>query len=376
MRKQLILGILVVAVLIFSMVSISSLSVKPGDVPKGYGRPCVMVEDDDCYYAERGNARFVELQNKNTCDHWAAYEDDGIIGWIVYGEKMSNGNFDGELEVKNLEPGWYMVTLYSDDAGTGALLGQVGYYGKETKERWADIALFQTDEYGNAEIELPYTSLAWDPAHGILLAPTLPAGEYSDVTVAVKYVGGPGDQPDWSLVITGGPTNPCDGQEKNLYEMAWLDFEIWGAPQRTMVLVQKDYTDPTWPVINWPDTYVEIKYWEYGPTFDYILKGYGLPATIDYEFIYYADPWPSDEGCHITDVDSIADGTLYLEGSKELNNHLPVAADDNYPTGAKLWLVLDADWVGAGFTGSMVGWNPADYLFEYDLITYTDTDLP
>ena len=40
--------------------------------------------------------------------------------------------------------------------------------------------------------------------------------------------------------------------------------------------------------------------------------------------------------------------------------------------GAKIWLVLNDDIVG----GSMSGWNPTEYLFEYDLITYDDTKIP
>ena len=74
MKKQLILGILVAAVLVFSMVAIPSLS-KKGGVPegKGHGRPDVMVEGDP-YIDARGNARFIELQNKDV--DYASYMTD------------------------------------------------------------------------------------------------------------------------------------------------------------------------------------------------------------------------------------------------------------------------------------------------------------
>jgi len=172
----------------------------------------------------KGNARFVELQNKDYS--WNVLAPDGRWGWIVYGAEMTDGNFDGSLEVKGLEPNsWFMVTLYSGDPGTGALLGSVGYYGKVAKPNWADIALFQTDAEGNAEIDLPYTSPAIDPVWGTLTAPTLPAGSYTGVTVAVKFVG-TGDTPDWGLVMSGGYATPNPGNDYNIYEMAQLSFTI------------------------------------------------------------------------------------------------------------------------------------------------------
>ena len=49
---------------------------------------------------------------------------------------------------------------------------------------------------------------------------------------------------------------------------------------------------------------------------------------------------------------------------------LPIEDDENYPDGAKIWLVLDDD-----FNGSiMTGWNPEEYLFEGEFITYEDTN--
>ena len=66
---------------------------------------------------------------------------------------------------------------------------------------------------------------------------------------------------------------------------------------------------------------------------------------------------------------------------------LPIAADrNNYYgddpydwiteeyTGAKIWLVLsdDVDWTEQ----EMSGWSPTEYLFEYELINFDDTDVP
>jgi len=204
--------------LIMILLSIASVAVVNAVPPN-------MDEGDPWTWAPgKGNARFVELQNKDYS--WAVIPDDGRWGWIVYGAKMTEDNFDGSIEVKGMEPNsWYLVTLYSDDSATGALLGSVGYYGKVTKPKWADIALFQTDAEGNAEIELPYTSPAIDPGFGTLTAPTLPAGTYTDVKVHVKYVG-TGSAPDWGLVISGGYATPIPGNDYNIYEMAALTFTI------------------------------------------------------------------------------------------------------------------------------------------------------
>ena len=185
--------------------------------------PPAKMDEGDPWTGTHGNARFTELQNKN--GDWYPITGDGIWGWIQHGKKMTEGNFEGELEVKGLVPNsWYLVTLYSDDPDTGSLLGSVGYYGKVSKLKWADIALFQTNETGNAAIELPYTSPATDPVYGTLTAPMLQPDKYKDVAVHVKYVG-TGDNPDWSLVAKGGYPGPatiwC-----NIYEMELLKFSI------------------------------------------------------------------------------------------------------------------------------------------------------
>jgi len=54
---------------------------------------------------------------------------------------------------------------------------------------------------------------------------------------------------------------------------------------------------------------------------------------------------------------------------------LPDPADANSPTGAKIWLVKSADYnSGTAATGPMTAWNPSQYLFEYNLIKYNDTN--
>lgn len=182
----------------------------------------------------KGNALFTELQNK---DHgWSPIVGDGVWGWIVNGHKMDS-TFDGGIEVKGLQPNsWYLVTLWAPE-GTeaGNLLGSVGYFAKAGQEKtsWADIALFQTDEGSEAEIDLPYTTPVEDPVHGALTTPEFPPGDYVGgdgawvVTVAIKYVG-TGDSPDWRLVMSGGYAvgGTPDARDFNLYEWATIHFVV------------------------------------------------------------------------------------------------------------------------------------------------------
>jgi hypothetical protein len=51
---------------------------------------------------------------------------------------------------------------------------------------------------------------------------------------------------------------------------------------------------------------------------------------------------------------------------------MPDPADANHPTGAKIWLVLSSDYDSG--SNSMTAWNPNEYLFEYNLIKYDDTN--
>jgi len=72
---------------------------------------------------------------------------------------------------------------------------------------------------------------------------------------------------------------------------------------------------------------------------------------------------------------------VHIKNKGELDiGDLPTLTDENYPDGAKIWLVLSAD-VDCGnedvMDNHMIGWNPGAYLFEEALIVYDDpTDPP
>jgi len=116
-----------------------------------------------------------------------------------------------------------------------------------------------------------------------------------------------------------------------------------------------------------------------GPTFDYVFVSSGLEPETEYSLIYYADPWAGNNpGALIATMTTDVNGNVSISGgSVDLNTDLPNSADGNYLDGAKIWLVLSGDYnSGTASTGPMTGWQPTEYLFEHNLITYNDTDVP
>ena len=137
-----------------------------------------------------------------------------------------------------------------------------------------------------------------------------------------------------------------------------------GMPWGYVVLVSKD---SEWNVVG--DAFGVLFYSKEAEEFDYVFHAGGLDSGVGYSLIYYADPWPGDNGALIGSGTSGSDGVLNLGGSENLGGDIPNPDDENYPDGAKVWLVLSTDYDGT----KMTGWNPGDYLFESYLITYTDT---
>lgn len=136
-----------------------------------------------------------------------------------------------------------------------------------------------------------------------------------------------------------------------------------------LYLYEKDFNDPEWPVIE-DGAWGKMRYFLSGWEFDFVFNGHGLEPDMEYTLIYYPDPWPGDGlicfGSGIADFE----GDVHIKGHLDTGD-LPGAFDEN--PGAKIWLVLtaDVDCIGQ----SMIGWNPVEYLFEYELITFDDTDM-
>lgn len=86
---------------------------------------------------------------------------------------------------------------------------------------------------------------------------------------------------------------------------------------------------------------------------DFVFNAHDLDPYTDYTLIEYPKPqttWPWP-------INVIASGSTNTDG----NLHLSGSFD--FDSGDYIWLVLSADIV----SGSLSGWNPTEYLFEFDV---------
>ena len=162
-----------------------------------------------------------------------------------------------------------------------------------------------------------------------------------------------------------------------------------------LYLSEKDPS--TWAIVE-DGAWGKMKYNLSGSTFDFVFNGHGLEANTDYSLIYYADFDPrfttwggNNPGALIATGTTNRGGNIHLAGSEELNMNLPSSPDwniapdpdycdynngfDDYDhcSGAKIWLVPSDCYDGVN---KVTAWQPTRFLFETDLIWYTDTDAP
>ena len=135
-----------------------------------------------------------------------------------------------------------------------------------------------------------------------------------------------------------------------------------------LYLYEKDPV--TWEIVE-GGAWGKMNYKLSGSTFNFVFNGHGLEVGSDYTLMYYPDPWPGNGLICLGSGIGNEGGNVHIMGAVDTGD-LPARGDENL--GAKIWLVLsaDVDCVAA----NMVGWNPTEYLFEYDLITFDDTDDP
>lgn len=127
-----------------------------------------------------------------------------------------------------------------------------------------------------------------------------------------------------------------------------------------LYLFEKDPTD--WTVVE-EGAWGKLNYRCNEDGFSFVFNGHGLEPGAEYELINYLDPWPGEGSL------SLASGVVNDEGDIHLAGSVPCLKmytwDEPAVTGAKIWLVLDADFDEE----MMVGWNPTEYLFEDALTT-------
>ncbi|OGY26449.1 MAG: hypothetical protein A2Z24_00345 [Candidatus Woykebacteria bacterium RBG_16_44_10] len=147
-----------------------------------------------------------------------------------------------------------------------------------------------------------------------------------------------------------------------------------GTGPQSLLLENKEFAtdwdpiiDGTWGVLHWAGD---------GNTFDFsaTLEAHGLQPSTSYSLVYAPDPWPQgplpgSPSTVLGSNTSDGSGNLTIAANPDLGYDIPHPSDTNSSTGGKIWLVLDADHNGT----QMTGWNPSQYLFEYNLIKYDDT---
>ena len=133
-----------------------------------------------------------------------------------------------------------------------------------------------------------------------------------------------------------------------------------------LYLFEKDPS--TWEIVE-DGAWGKMKYNLAGSEFDFVFNGHGLENGSEYTLIYYPDPWPGNNLTCLGSGTACDEGDVHIKGSVDTGD-LPIESDEN--DGAKIWLVLSRD-VDCD-AQKMVGWDPTEYLFEYDLITFDDTD--
>ena len=161
------------------------------------------------------------------------------------------------------------------------------------------------------------------------------------------------------VLITGLITTPVFAAGKN------------GAAGKSsmghLYLFEKD--PATWEIVD-GGAWGKMKYSLSGTDFTYVFNGHGLEAGYDYTLIYYPDPWPGSGLICLGFGTANDNGDVHIKQSVNTGD-LPIPEDEN--EGAKIWLVLSSDVDCEGQVFNNV-WNPTEYLFEYDLITFNDTD--
>lgn len=206
-------------------------------------------------------------------------------------------------------------------------------------------------------------------------------GEITPAALSHQDNGGP---------VERGPGVNCDGsQVNNLAQTDYIRGNITFYAEQArhnesftcdqalshQLLILENKNEDNWFILS-DETSGTLTWKGDGPTFDFSnsLVAQNLKPNTDYSLIYYADPWPGNHpGALLGEGTSDANGNLIITGNPDLGMDLPHSADANYSEGAKIWLVLSNDYNST--LKKMTKWHPDDYLFEYNLIKYNDTEI-
>jgi len=127
-------------------------------------------------------------------------------------------------------------------------------------------------------------------------------------------------------------------------------------------ILRLENKDDAWDPIVGDGIRGELSFISAHPTFDFSLEVQGLQPNTSYTLIRYKDPWPGTGSDEITTLTTDGDGNATVNGDVELNKDL---------NDVKFWVVSSSDWDG----GKMTAWHQSEYLFEWNLVSYDDTDI-
>jgi len=154
--------------------------------------------------------------------------------------------------------------------------------------------------------------------------------------------------------LTFPPPYPCD--------FSYLDDQTWPPPE------------------DGRDAWGKMKFNLSGRTFDFNFEGHDLTPGNSYTLIYYPDDasfgfcYPGYGLIYLGSDIANRGGHVHIAGSLDTGD-LPALYDYNNISnnglynGAKIWLVLSED-ISLAPTPIFQNWNPKEYLFEEELITY------
>jgi len=148
-----------------------------------------------------------------------------------------------------------------------------------------------------------------------------------------------------------------------------IETTIYEVPEYTTLALNNK--DTAWVEIDGDGIEGTLVFQTMKLNFDYTLDAMGLIPETEYSLIYYADPWAGNHpGALIGTFTSDDCGIISASDNINLGMNLPQEEDDNHLLGAKLWLVLADDYDEV--THEMTNWNMGDYLFEHELVAYSD----
>ena len=150
-----------------------------------------------------------------------------------------------------------------------------------------------------------------------------------------------------------------------------------------------------WPIYPDERRWGQMQYNLWGEKFVFSFQGKKLVPKTAYTLIYYPDPWPGEGLICLGSGKTNPAGNIAIHGKKEIlvgdsdnptlsvPSGLPVSYDKNFnpvpdsgAVGAKIWLVKSDDVSCLDGDTKMLNWNPADYLFEANMIVYQYAPAP